>query len=300
MFFLNTNALQASVKDLCELNFSTIEASVIEDQEIFNLIRSLSGLSKHASEEDILHYFENNIPSFQAYLKLNSKSHKSKIELLKMFFKEKLSKYLDEAWLNAEREKSLELQFKNWGIDLKGARPYAFLSRLSDLNVQNQMKALKLKPLDQFPEDIQALVRDIDLDFKHNTGSEKVDGPILLSSKRLEGMGLLATTQRKYTFNRDFVKSDDQLYFYVQPNVTGNVKPSDASSSRYGNNTLYLDRKLAEKYGWISPYLMDAGDLEAYRQSLKRMGLDVDDLTSTQVLELFKNNLYTSPDFLKS
>jgi hypothetical protein len=275
------------------------QSEEISDKDILSLILNFSGLSRDASKAKIEYYYENQVDSFQSFRSKRPNHMKSGMESIIQFFKYYLSKYSDQNWIKKERAKSLELQLKNWGIDLKGRPAYVFLHELSRNNINSAIARLNLKSLDQLPEDIRILVSQLRMDFRHNTSFDKIDGPIMLSSSRMKSLGLTVTAQSRYDFNRNVVKSDDQLYFFVQPTASPKGQSGESVSSRYGNNSLYLDVEFAKEFGWITPYLMEAGDLVMYKQSLKKAGHNVEGLSELQIINLYKLNIYTVSDFTR-
>ena len=287
----------------CQRLFSHSETEVVSqitDKDILNFIKRFSPLSSFFSQHELEKYFESHVESFKRFLLQHHEFGEDKKNAILAFYRTVLSKYREKNWLMRERESSLELQFKNWGIDLEGMKGYDYLQGLSQKNVVAAENRLGLKPLDQIPEDIRTLVIHLDLEFRHNTGASQIEGPVMLSSARMRDIGLINTTQSRTEFNREEVKSDDQLYFYVQPNAQ--VKKRDVGesiSSRYGKNSMYLDADFAREFGWISPYIMERANLSNYQHSLKKMGIQVDGLSESQIINLLKWNIYTVSDFTK-
>lgn len=116
--------------------------------------------------------------------------------------------------------------------------------------------------------------------FVHNTHilSARPKIPVL-SSKRIEKMGLSGTANT-YEFNRDFMKTDDNVFFRVEKTMNKKIKKD--LKSPYGKRALVIDSRYAEEHGWISAYIMYAGEL----------GSAVDTIDSSQ-WKAFKSLLAT-------
>jgi len=128
---------------------------------------------------------------------------------------------------------------------------------LRDLSATNVERILNGQTYRSSPEmsGAEQLVADLEFDFIHNTrneGTHNIQTP-LLSTDLLKKIGF---TGGKNTnpFNRQFLHTHDQVFFYVKP-VTRNFR-FRPSSSYYGDIALFLHPEFAESAGWISAFIM--------------------------------------------
>ena len=136
---------------------------------------------------------------------------------------------------------------------------YISLRKLSDKNRRKYMTSL-----DEIPDEIKETVESLRIIFVHNRSprinSQPIEGDALLSARKL-GRG----AQNTYNYNREFLQSDDNIFFFVK--FIG--KDFNASEARgfgisYGNISFHLDKEYAQNYGWISPFNMYPRELATF------------------------------------
>lgn len=286
---------------LCKDVFSESEArkhkTEITDEDLWEMITYFANLNRYSRNENAIEeHFIKTSKSYANY-KNQASPHSQPLERVFSFLKKYFNWFFQPQVLTRLRSESLSLQLKAWGERTSSENGYVKLKNLSALNVDRIQKHHKLKKLEELPSEIQTLVKKIDFEYRHNTSRSNISGPIMLSSARLREAGLPNTMQSRFEFNRNVVRSDDQLYFYVQP-TTRAVKGNDGKNipSRYGGNSLYLDKSFAETTGWISPYIMDVADLSLYREALIKTGHNVKDKTDVEMIEWLHLNAFTISD----
>lgn len=240
---------------------------------------------------------ENYFMNFPVYKKFRRflKSDMNPHERVFSFIKKYILSFTNSLRNSKLRDISLGKQLQFWGAS--NDKGYTQLKSLSTQNMNRVIKNFNLIKVDDLPPEIRNSVKNIIFAYRHNTSSSSIKEPVMLSSRRLRKIGLTKTAQSTYTFNQDQLKSDDQLYFYVQPTIRQSEEKHQNISSQYGKNSIYLDENFAEETGWISPYIMTEGDLINYQDSLKLTGFNVDQLTKSQLIELLLLNVYTVTDF---
>ena len=117
----------------------------------------------------------------------------------------------------------------------------------------------ELGPNQPLSEELEAQLSAVRFDFIHNTHvlSENPDTPLLSTAALLE-LGLPGGLNTHW-FNREFLRSHDQLFFHVQSKLDGTK--TQAMVSAYGSYGLRPKREYAIQRGWLSPYVMVPGNL---------------------------------------
>ncbi len=110
--------------------------------------------------------------------------------------------------------------------------------------------------------ELEAQIASIQFEFIHNTHflSENPDTPILSTAALLE-LGLPGGLNTHW-FNREFLRSHDQLFFHVMGTRAGGA--TQTTESYYGTYGLRPKRAYAIKHGWISPFIMVPGELARF------------------------------------
>jgi hypothetical protein len=180
----------------------------------------------------------------------SSLSAAAKKELLSSYAQSTWSRYKDAAQLEKLRSESLHKE-----LDIRGAPAFPGLSgkqrlaKISRMNLERiwRDKGLRQEYLDD-PE-IQYLVKDIDLNVFRHSHNKDVYGEGVLSSQQLQYFNDSGINSQN-SFNRDFLRSDDSIFFFLNFNRMQN------QSSAYGQHGLSIKKDLLIKEGWVSPFIM--------------------------------------------
>jgi hypothetical protein len=143
------------------------------------------------------------------------------------------------------------------GTPASAERSYEALAKLSDEN----LPAL-LAPTGNIDPETKRLVESLQLLFIHNTNVivEQPSIP-LLSSRQLETLGL-GGGANTHPFNRDALRTDDNVFFLpVLAHPHASPQSIARANSQYGENVLVLDEGYACERGIISFYCMTPDDL---------------------------------------
>jgi hypothetical protein len=101
--------------------------------------------------------------------------------------------------------------------------------------------------------------------FIHNTHTmtQAPQFPVL-SSRRFAELGFTESLQTGI-FNSQFLKSDDNVFFFVVPVIDKHISAVD---SIYGSLSMVVDSDYAAQYGWISPFIMAPINFQTFAQNL--------------------------------
>lgn len=282
----------------CAGVFSQVQVRQLESEEISEdavqtMIHEFAKIAPGSSEKAIENHFMETSPLYEKLRKFLNPDFGPRARVI-TFLKDFFLSFLKPHRLIQLRESSLAKQLHAWGgSDSSG---YPQLETLSAQNMQRVLRNFQLTSVKNLPREIRDVVENIDFEYRHNTNMAGTAGPIMLSSARLRQAGLPNTAQSTYSFNRDIVKSDDQLYFYVQPIIRRSGYTRQNIHSRYGNKSIYLNEQFAQKKGWISAFIMTESDLISYHDSLKTAGFGIQKF-ETQGVGMLSLNVYTVGDF---
>lgn len=271
----------------------TPQTEPTQPQDVLILIQKLSSIGNLVAANDVERYTSKLSPEMRLRFQRLQSSHTHPVDRLVQFLISEIDKIRDPKVLPIERDRSLAQQLREWG-STDSSSGYEQVQSLSKINLQRNKSRLKLRELEDLPSDIAEAVGLLDFEFRHNADAKTSYGYIMMSSRRLRELGMGQTLQNLSVYNREVVKSDDQLYFFVQPILRREgVRPHQSFFSPYGESSLYLHENFAERFGWISPYLMDHGDLIAYQLNMKKAtGVD-----HPESMSLMLKNTYTVADF---
>jgi hypothetical protein len=121
-----------------------------------------------------------------------------------------------------------------------------------------------------FPPEVLKVARNLIIRFRHNTVIPNANGELpLFSASAMKEIGDFNGFNTK-PFNRDFLKTDDQVFFYVDVFASkSQAAKANIAASEYGAYTKYVnDDEYARSQGWISYYIMREGDLRDYGRYL--------------------------------
>jgi hypothetical protein len=85
----------------------------------------------------------------------------------------------------------------------------------------------------------------------------------LISSRQLGHLGLVGANTR-YAFNREYLQSDDNIFFRAELVNAGSLEVEANKETEYGNNSISVESNFAHEYAFLSPFLMYSTDLHQF------------------------------------
>lgn len=291
------SALSAEKRSRC-IRGVEFSAETVQIAEIEAFVQRFSGQQHYQINQWFLDRLAKSSPVFSEYLTRQA-PRPTPLETYYHFILSEIGGYKEGARLQLERDVSLSTQLKIWGAEKSSLSGFEQLAVLSAENKQRVVDNHKLKPVHTFPVELQLLLAELTLRLRHNSDTEALFGDYMLSSLRLSGMGLLETAQARTNFNRQFLQSHDQLYFYASPALKSDPKPSSIQrGDPYGEQAHFLKFEFAKKHGWISPYVMTEGDLLNYAEAYAPFNGGRPVKTLEQARSQLHENVYTPKDYL--
>jgi len=172
-------------------------------------------------------------------------------EYLGVYFKK-----IDSPKLFQLQEESLRQSLMERGIETNHLSPWQALDEVSSANKQRLLK----QEVNQVSLDVNVenAVDQVTIYFQHNTVSKRSPELALLSARRMEEAGLGGGVNTQ-PFSKQFLKTDDNVYFYVMFRSRDNELAYRPST--YGRTMIAVEHDPARKTGVVSPYLMYSNDL---------------------------------------
>jgi hypothetical protein len=178
------------------------------------------------------------------------------------YLAERMNQFNEDAFLRTRQAASLRraLWFRARAGELPDAGDgYELLAKVSARNLQRLLKQHSPSAAGSVDSGIENLLKRLSLAFVHNTHViESIPEVPLVSSRVIQdltGIGGLNT----YFFNRRFLHSDDNLFFFVD--LCSDNRISSGMSSIYGSHTFAPVRSFVFERGWISAFVMYPYDL---------------------------------------
>ena len=167
----------------------------------------------------------------------------------------RFSKYQNPKLVERMRERTLGRALEAHGINLdRGISAGQNLRQLSTRNVAelNSRFSYRVGSVLEMAE-AESILNNVELIFNHNTKYLKKE-PVLpiLSSRQLEAMRISGGLNT-HPFNKEFLKTDDNIYFFVDPSFKGNPR---LSASRYGSRGVRVNSSFAKDHGYLSAFVM--------------------------------------------
>jgi hypothetical protein len=150
---------------------------------------------------------------------------------------------------------------------LSGYENLQLLSR-SNLDRYSRLNSID----DEYLQDpqIAAAVNNLRFDYLHNTTQNEFYGGYMLSSRQLVRYGLPGGRNSRKEFNREYMQSDDNIYFFL--NVSSKSSPVGSQQSIYGSRRVSVSESYASKFAWVSPFVMFEYDLGHFGEDFKLPG----------------------------
>jgi hypothetical protein len=162
-----------------------------------------------------------------------------------------------------EQDKSIDLELDLRGAPtFRGLNGWARLQRISEINRKKISAKHNLDTAFASPS-VQEIALKAKLHVRRNSRVPITFGEGVLSSRQLQRLTGIPGYNTIHAFNRDFMKSDDSIYFFVD----FQLKPP-ATESQYGKHGYWLSENAMPDRAWVSPFVMYNHELEnAYHSS---------------------------------
>jgi hypothetical protein len=181
-----------------------------------------------------------------------------------------LSEYYSNFLRQLEDDKLLLLRHKSLLASLisqgysprQGSTARQNLINLSRLNLGRIARDAQLDLAFVAAPEVEELVSRLELVAYRDSRLVAVSGPYVLSSRRIEEFGFIGGLNSQYPFNRDFLASDDNVFFHLQFSTRDNIEA--AKRTEFGDHRSILRAEYAKEHGWISPYVMEPSNLARF------------------------------------
>ncbi len=180
---------------------------------------------------------------------------------LAAFLRESLGRFSDPAFLEQRQRESMarSLFFRRDPSLEPGLFSADGYRTLREISTRNRERIARLIPPVKAADKVRDLVQALSVVFVHNTHViRSVPDTPLVSSRVLQevaGIGGLNT----YFFNRQFLHSDDNIFFFVL--LQSGPKLGNARESLYGKYKFSPEETFARERGWVSAFVMYPYDL---------------------------------------
>lgn len=175
------------------------------------------------------------------------------------------NKYKDPQALEHMQDLALRAEMQMHGATLDQQSARLNLQHLSRKNAKRLADLYSVSTEYLSDPEISGLVDSIEFVGRRNSFSNQYGENYMLSSRQLEVYGAGGGRHSKNGFNRNFLKSDDMIFFFVDPRSNFSAGRT-RNSSEYGPNELNLESSYAAQHGWISVFVMRPDDLVAFME----------------------------------
>lgn len=186
-----------------------------------------------------------------------------KARALKSYVENFWRRLIDPVSRASEQDKSIDLE-----LDLRGAPTFRGLNgwaRLQRISAINRKKISEKYDLDMAfaSPSVREIALKAKLHVRRNSRVPVTFGEGVLSSRQLQRLTGIPGYNTMHAFNRDFMKSDDSIYFFVD----FQLKPP-TTESQYGKHGYWLAENAMPDRAWVSPFVMYNHELgNAYNSS---------------------------------
>ncbi|HNV69240.1 MAG TPA: hypothetical protein PKO06_06040 [Candidatus Ozemobacteraceae bacterium] len=205
--------------------------------------------------------------AFSAFLRSNGLADGSRLARnerypqVAAFLRESLRPFSDPLFLETRQRESMarSLFFRRDPIREPGLFAADGYRTLHEISARNRVRVSRLLPAVTEKNEVRELVQKLSVVFIHNTHViRSVPDTPLVSSRVLQevsGIGGLNT----YYFNRQFLHSDDNIFFFVL--LQSGPKLGNARESLYGKYKFAPEETFGRERGWVSAFVMYPYDL---------------------------------------
>ena len=187
-----------------------------------------------------------------------------KEELIVEYHESFFEQFRDPVSLGELRNRSLRDALRRHGATIDSNNAKAELKKLSRENRDRIEKRARLKEPWIRDREIDEMVENLEIRFDRNANQVEIAGGVILSSRRMADYGFEGGLNSYHSFNKDFLRSDDQVFFFVK--LRSPKKPG-GESSRYGHVQQSLDEAEASRNLWISPFVMYEEQLASFART---------------------------------
>lgn len=175
------------------------------------------------------------------------------------------------AVLRALRNEALLADLRQHGAKIETKDARAAIARLSRENVQRLLGTKGPAAPDPALAEVKALVDGIEVVLVHNTVNLRELGSTpVLSSRQLQKIGAPGGRNTQ-PFNREFLRSDDNVFFFVK--FKTQAMQANGGASVYGDDALTVRPAYAHEAAWVSAFVMNPADLAV---AAKKLGIPLD------------------------
>lgn len=209
-------------------------------------------------------------PGFRGYLRafqvpLKKAPRSRRVALVNDYFEKEILPQYSGAHLGRLQDMSLQESLGTHGVNVEAPTGRQAIQELSARN-RARIEA-GAPPLDpevqaQWGELVDSL-RVFPVHNTHNIDSLSSDMP-LMSSRDIRSMGFPGGANSQESFNRDFMQSDDQVFFHAT--LARTARKAVENRTMYGDHGLVLKDEAAREMSWVSPFIMYPNNLEAFGQ----------------------------------
>lgn len=165
------------------------------------------------------------------------------------------SRFNSELKARIMRDKSIaeNLRHRGYPHEIEEGQGRATLEYISRINSQRIARSHNVSAEYRQDKEISRLVDQLSFVSSRNSITDKIYSGNIISSRQINLYGLEGGLNSKNDFNREFLKSDDDVFFYLRPSFG---KKKNTEISEYGSYTRILRDDFAEKHSWVSPFIM--------------------------------------------
>lgn len=186
--------------------------------------------------------------------------------LISTYHSQFMAQFLDGEILKTLRNESLKEDLQEHGFVTDSANSGLALAKLSKANLIRIMRQEHISQSYLKDAEIAAFTAQFNLEASRYSHTDLFAGETLISSRQIKRYGLLGGYQSRYDFNTKFLKSDNNVFFFL------NFVRSDSDKAVtrtpidniYGDVRYVLKNEYAKENGWISPFLMYPEDLAEF------------------------------------
>ena len=164
------------------------------------------------------------------------------------------------AALEKKQSESLAEILRMHGVRTIAPDPRTTLEEISHANVRRILGDTEVAP----SADVRKALEDtppFHVYFVHNTQTLTQAPKLpLLASRRLEGLGVGTGLNSLYVYNREFLRSDDSVFFDVR---LARVPEEAHQRNAYGTMNLFVEPAYARRAGMVSLFNMNSSELRA-------------------------------------
>ena len=178
---------------------------------------------------------------------------------------------LDPVQLAKMRNEALNAELDNRGApEMNGVLAKDRLRVISKQNFDRIWQEQELSLSYKGNPEIMQIIENLEFRISRNSRDPRIQGDGIYSSRQLENLTGRGGLNSKYSFNHEFLMSDDNIYFYFE--LTKKTQEV-TTTSEYGKHGLSISANSIDlpPEVWVSPYIMYEADLMAASAYMKEV-----------------------------